>query len=115
MKKTKRQTPNTLLPVFLIVSGIVLGLAVLIWQLAQTPGSQSQQPGIDTSTGEISRISLADAKKAFDQNQAVFVDVRSSDTFQVGHIPGAVNIPLGDLETRLKELDPNQWIITYCT
>ena len=42
------------------------------------------------------------------------LDVRPSDEFAVGHLPGAINIPLNDLETRLAELDPSQEIVAYC-
>jgi hypothetical protein len=64
---------------------------------------------------EIVRVSLGDAKAAFDLKQAVYLDVRDADSYASSHIPGAVSIPLNDLETRLKELDPNAWILTYCT
>ena len=42
------------------------------------------------------------------------LDVRPSDEFELGHVPGALNIPLRELETRLAELDPSQEIIAYC-
>ncbi len=42
------------------------------------------------------------------------LDVRPSDEFAVGHVPGAINIPLSELETRLAELDPDHEIVAYC-
>ncbi|GAK34397.1 ArsR family transcriptional regulator [Iodidimonas nitroreducens] len=42
------------------------------------------------------------------------LDVRPADEFAAGHLPGAVNIPLKDLEARLAELDPSQEIVAYC-
>ena len=42
------------------------------------------------------------------------LDVRPADEFEVGHVPGAVNIPLGELEARLTELDTDQEIVAYC-
>jgi len=42
------------------------------------------------------------------------LDVRPEEEFQLGHVPGAVNIPLGDLQRRLGELDPKQEIVAYC-
>ncbi len=42
------------------------------------------------------------------------VDVRPADEFALGHLPEALNIPLGELETRLAELDPAQEIVAYC-
>lgn len=42
------------------------------------------------------------------------LDVRPVDEYALGHLPGAVNIPLGELEARLAELDPSQAIVAYC-
>jgi len=64
---------------------------------------------------EIPRVRLGDAKAAYDQKQAVFIDVRGADSYQAGHIPGALSISVDDLESHLKELKPTDWIITYCT
>ncbi len=64
---------------------------------------------------EVSRVSLSDAHNAYTAKQAVFVDVRSPGQYEASHIPGAVSIPLNDVESRMNELDKEQWIITYCT
>jgi ArsR family transcriptional regulator len=42
------------------------------------------------------------------------LDVRPPDEFAAGHLPGAVNMPLSELEARLAELDPAQEIVAYC-
>lgn len=42
------------------------------------------------------------------------LDVRPPEEFQAGHIPGAVNLPLGDLKKRLGELPEGSEIIAYC-
>ncbi|MFH1344011.1 MAG: metalloregulator ArsR/SmtB family transcription factor [Pseudomonadota bacterium] len=42
------------------------------------------------------------------------LDVRPADEFDAGHLPGAVNIPLGKLEERLADLDPDREIVAYC-
>ena len=109
--KLRKPTSNNLLPLFLILAGVVLGLAVLIVYLIGIPGSQENN---NPSTGQ-ERVSLANAKQAYDQGRAVFLDVRPADSFRAGHIPGSVNIPLEELEIRANELDPNDWIIPYCT
>jgi rhodanese-related sulfurtransferase len=49
------------------------------------------------------------------QQGARLVDVRSPAEFAAGHIPGAVNIPVQELEQRLRELEPKQEpIVLYC-
>jgi len=45
---------------------------------------------------------------------ATVLDVRSSTEWGEGHIPGAVNIPLAELTSRLSELRERQPIVTYC-
>jgi len=42
------------------------------------------------------------------------LDVRPPDEFDLGHLPGAVNIPLRELEARLAEIDRSQEIVAYC-
>jgi len=42
------------------------------------------------------------------------VDVRPEDEFALGHLPGALNIPLAELERRLGELPKSREVIAYC-
>ncbi|ODA96594.1 ArsR family transcriptional regulator [Mesorhizobium sp. SEMIA 3007] len=42
------------------------------------------------------------------------IDVRPSDEFALGHVPGAINVPLADLQARLPEFDPDREIVAYC-
>jgi DNA-binding transcriptional ArsR family regulator/rhodanese-related sulfurtransferase len=42
------------------------------------------------------------------------LDVRPAIEYQAGHIPGAINVPLEELENRLSELPRNKEIVAYC-
>jgi ArsR family transcriptional regulator len=42
------------------------------------------------------------------------LDVRPPDEFALGHLPGALNIPLRALKARIAELDPSREIVAYC-
>lgn len=42
------------------------------------------------------------------------VDVRKPVEFGVGHVPGAVNIPLEELEERLEEVRHDNGVLIYC-
>ena len=59
----------------------------------------------------VSRSELIDRAKA---DLVTVLDVRPEDEFALGHLPGAINIPMCDLEQRLAELDRNQEIVAYC-
>jgi Spy/CpxP family protein refolding chaperone len=60
------------------------------------------------------RIPRDEAMSLVKQKKAVYIDVRSKDQFDDGHIPGAINIPLTDLQNRFKDLPPRKFLITYC-
>lgn len=59
----------------------------------------------------VSRAELLRRKKA---GAAFVIDVRPLDEFTAGHIPGAVHLPLAELERRLAELPRDQEIVAYC-
>ncbi len=61
------------------------------------------------------RVTVGNARAAQELKQAIFVDVRSAAQYAQSHIAGAVSIPLNEFESRLSELNKDQWIITYCT
>ncbi len=42
------------------------------------------------------------------------LDVRPPEEFSAGHVPGAINVPLKTLESRLADLDPEHEIVAYC-
>ncbi|MBI5936985.1 MAG: metalloregulator ArsR/SmtB family transcription factor [Betaproteobacteria bacterium] len=45
---------------------------------------------------------------------AVVIDVRPPEEYRAGHIPGALNVPLSELPTRLKKLPHDQEVVAYC-
>jgi 3-mercaptopyruvate sulfurtransferase SseA len=114
MKKRNRARKNaSMMPMILIGAGALLVIAVLVLQIVQSPNPSTA--GQDIPEPGVERVSLSQAKSAFDNKTAVFLDVRDAASYATSHIPGSVNIPYSEIETRLSELDPNQWIITYCT
>jgi 3-mercaptopyruvate sulfurtransferase SseA len=84
----------------------------------QGPSITKQPRGdIPQTEAAVPRISVKDAKAAFDSGEAIIVDVRSAESYAAGHAAGAISVPLSEIEanpTRVG-LDKEQWIITYCT
>lgn len=52
--------------------------------------------------------------KNLDPQSVFLVDVREPDEFVGGHVPGAVNFPLGQLRDRLNEIPTDQEVWVYC-
>lgn len=48
------------------------------------------------------------------EDRVTILDVRPEDEFRLGHVPGALNIPLAELESRLAELPRDREIVAYC-
>ena len=48
------------------------------------------------------------------QGEVVVLDVRPRHEYVSGHIPGAVSVPVDELEQRLTELPPDVDVVAYC-
>ncbi|NJR63512.1 MAG: metalloregulator ArsR/SmtB family transcription factor [Cyanobacteria bacterium CRU_2_1] len=59
-------------------------------------------------------ISIQELLERLRSDTVVLLDVRPQDEYAAGHLPGAINIPLKDLEQRLQELPTNHDVIAYC-
>jgi len=59
----------------------------------------------------ISREELLDRTQ---QGQVMVLDVRPTEEFSAGHVPGAVNVPLSELEAYLQVLDSGLEVVAYC-
>jgi len=59
-------------------------------------------------------FSVSEVKELLDRG-AQLVDVLGADEFEHDHLPGAINIPLKQLDaTSAARLDPNQPVLVYC-
>ncbi|MEZ5307921.1 MAG: rhodanese-like domain-containing protein [Pyrinomonadaceae bacterium] len=61
------------------------------------------------------RITLEDAKKAFDSGDALFLDTRGETFYANEHIKGAVNVTSGNIDETSKDLPKNKKLIAYCS
>jgi len=63
-----------------------------------------------------SEIDEIDAAGARELEGAVWIDVREADEWQEGHLPGAVHIPRGFLESRVEGVAPDKStpVLLYC-
>jgi rhodanese-related sulfurtransferase/DNA-binding transcriptional ArsR family regulator len=63
---------------------------------------------------ELEPISSADLSDRLRRRQVLVIDVRPAEEFAAGHIPGALSVPLVELEGRLPELPHDGEIVAYC-
>lgn len=114
---TRRKRKNNTLPVPLLLffgGGIALIAAALLL-FNQNNNTAPAALAEEIPYPEIARVSLDEAKSALENGTAVLLDVRSAEAYAAQHIADAINIPTAEIPTRISELDPNAWIIPYCT
>ncbi|PKQ16833.1 MAG: rhodanese-like domain-containing protein [Actinobacteria bacterium HGW-Actinobacteria-7] len=63
--------------------------------------------------GGITNVDAAGAKKAIAAG-AQIVDVRTAGEFQMGHIAGAINVPVDQIESAAQSWDREATYVVYC-
>jgi 3-mercaptopyruvate sulfurtransferase SseA len=87
-------------PAFLLASALA-SLSCIVWPAGSGPGA--------------AQIPLDEALVRCDRGEAVLIDVRSASAYAAGHIPGAINVPVPDLESRAAEIRRmGRTAILYC-
>ena len=69
---------------------------------------------VGAGTGDAERVSRSELLERARAGSVVVVDVRPIEEYSAGHIPGAVSLPLEQIEARLGELDPEVEVVAYC-
>jgi len=59
-------------------------------------------------------IAADELRRRMKDGRVTVLDVRPREEYRAGHIPGAVSIPIGELEVRLDELPRGQEVVAYC-
>jgi rhodanese-related sulfurtransferase len=62
---------------------------------------------------EVSQAQITDVPSTFDESM-VLLDVREDDEWQRGHAPGAQHIPMGQVPSRLAEINADAKLFVVC-
>jgi rhodanese-related sulfurtransferase/DNA-binding transcriptional ArsR family regulator len=63
---------------------------------------------------ELEPVSLKELRRLMREGDVTVIDVRPSDEYVAGHIPGALSIPVSELRRRLKEIPKSREVVAYC-
>ncbi|MDH5368720.1 MAG: metalloregulator ArsR/SmtB family transcription factor [Gammaproteobacteria bacterium] len=67
-----------------------------------------------TAKDNLDPIPAAELLERVKQDLVTVLDVRPKEEFKAGHVQGAINVPMDELEQHLKQLNPSQEIVAYC-
>lgn len=59
-------------------------------------------------------LSMDELRSRMQAGDIQLIDVRPKEEFEFGHIPGAISVPIGELDRHLAELAPDRDIVAYC-
>ena len=75
------------------------------WAAAQVPKDEASVP----------RITVAELKKAMAAGSVLLIDTRDQQSFENGHLPGAIVIALAEIQQKAPQLKAvKKTIVTYC-
>ncbi len=83
-------------------------------QVAPNPNVQMSFPSAADELTAAKRIPRDKAMRMVKEMKAIYIDVRSKESYDEGHIPGAISVPVSELISRLKEVPPHRFLIPYC-
>jgi rhodanese-related sulfurtransferase len=104
----------------IILISLALGLGVNGFRADGIPLVErwSEKLAQKQQAGGFPAVSLMETIAAFTRGEALFLDARDPDFYKLGHIPGAVNLPVREFERALPELrerlEAAPWLIVYC-
>jgi rhodanese-related sulfurtransferase/DNA-binding transcriptional ArsR family regulator len=67
-----------------------------------------------TAKDEMEPVPAAELLERAKKGLVTVLDVRPPEEFAAGHVPGAINIPIHELEKRLAELPKRKEVVAYC-
>ncbi len=59
-------------------------------------------------------ITREELRRRIRRDEVIVLDVRPREEYELGHIPGAISVPVPELAERLKEIPPNLDVVAYC-
>ncbi|HEV2705138.1 MAG TPA: rhodanese-like domain-containing protein [Pyrinomonadaceae bacterium] len=78
------------------------------------PPASSADNHDDSALADVRRMTVAEAREAFEKGTAVMADVRPSDAYNTRHIKDALLLDEKTLHGSLDHLPKDKLIITYC-
>ena len=59
-------------------------------------------------------VTRTELQRRLEDGSATIIDVRPRDEYEAGHIPGALSMPVDEVQRRIRELPKNRDVIAYC-
>lgn len=102
---------------FILISSVLLAFA---YTAVTQKGIFSRSPDHVVSKDQVRSpevVTVEQARVLHSSGKVLFIDTREESSYRTGHIQGAVNVPLPELEAELiflKEISSEKILVPYC-
>jgi 3-mercaptopyruvate sulfurtransferase SseA len=103
-----------LYPAMILMAAVIFAACNAVDTTVKSHPQNSSTPDTNYPDGA-PRVTTAELDKMMKEGKAYVVDVRSQDSYDMGHIPGSKLIPAAEILNHLNELPRDKMIITYCS
>lgn len=105
-----------------LISIAAVAIGLMVNQIREDPfplvGDWSAEAQLRLESGKILAISLEEARNNFVSGKAVFLDARSVEHYEMGHIMGARNLPWNavdeNIDVVMADIHQDALLILYC-
>jgi rhodanese-related sulfurtransferase len=67
-----------------------------------------------TRKDQLEPVTRQELRRLVREGAVIVIDARPRDEYEAGHIPGALSVPVDELERRLSEIPKDREVIAYC-
>ncbi len=137
-RKPQQTSSNPNTAYMVMIAGAIAVLALVGWALSRSFNAPVSSTTVAASSGAttpspppvassasaadeeaaklaVPRISPEDLQQRIEKNEVTVIDVRDKQSYDGGHIKGAMHIPLASTEAYLSYVPRDKPIVTYCT
>lgn len=99
-----------------LADNAVLDLVASLRRIAEAQSAEAERVlrGYFHDRDSLEAVSRPELMERLQAGTVTVLDVRPTDEFALGHVPGAINVPLSELEARLSDFPPGQEVVAYC-
>lgn len=87
-----------------------------LWRISekQLPDIAKLKEDFLNNLDGIQTLTMNDVMEKVNNESIILVDLRPKEDFEIGHITGAISLPMDELDTLMRELPKDAEVIAYC-
>ncbi|CAH1191605.1 Thiosulfate sulfurtransferase GlpE [Paenibacillus sp. JJ-223] len=87
-----------------------------LWRISekQLPDISKLKDDFINNLDGVQTLTMDEVMEKVNRESIVLVDLRPKEEFEMGHIPGAISMPMDQLDSMMRELPKDAEVIAYC-